>query len=296
MSKIEFSGAMTALITPFDSEGQVDYEAFGQLVEEQIAAGIDALVPCGTTGESATMSHEEHESVVRFAVKTAAGRVPVLAGAGSNNTAEAIRLTKAAADAGAAGVLLVSPYYNKPTAEGLYQHYRAIGEASGGIPQMLYNVPGRTGREIPAETVCRLYELPFVVGLKEAGGSVDRVNTLVACCDIPVVSGDDSLTLPMMAVGARGAISVISNLLPAAVKELTVACKNGDYATARELHYKMLPIVRLLFCENNPMGIKTAMRLAGKPSGNMRLPLCEMEQVNIDAMSKALSDYGLKVS
>ncbi len=291
---IEFTGAMTALVTPFKKDMSIDFDAFGELIELQIAAGVDAVVPCGTTGESATLSHDEHEEVVRFAVKTVAGRTKVLAGAGSNNTAEAIRLTKSAGESGADGVLLVSPYYNKPTQEGLYRHYRSIGEATGGVPQVLYNVPARTAKEIAVETVVRLAELDFVAGLKEAGGSVDRVNSILAACDICLVSGDDSLTVPMMSVGARGVISVISNLIPADVKKLTDAAAAGDFETARGLHYKMLPLVRLIFIENNPMGIKTAMRLAGRSVGEFRPPLCDMEKENVAALEKALAEYGVK--
>jgi 4-hydroxy-tetrahydrodipicolinate synthase len=292
--QVEFTGAMTALITPFKDDGSVDLDGFAENVEAQIAGGIDAIVPCGTTGESATMSHEEHEQVVRFAVKTAKGRVKVLAGAGSNNTSEAVRLTRSAGESGADGVLLVSPYYNKPTQEGLVLHHRTIGEASGGIPQVLYNVPGRTGREIAVETVARLAEMDFVVGLKEAGGSVDRVNSILAACDICLVSGDDSLTVPMISVGARGVISVIANLIPADVKKMVDAALSGDFETARELHYGMLPLVRLCFVENNPMGIKTVMRVAGRPSGRFRPPLCEMHEDNVKEIERALAEYGVK--
>ncbi|MHC4916437.1 MAG: 4-hydroxy-tetrahydrodipicolinate synthase [Planctomycetota bacterium] len=289
---VEFTGAMTALVTPFREDGSIDFDAYGQLVERQIAGGIDALVPCGTTGESATMSHDEHEEVVSFAVKTAAGRVKVLAGAGSNNTAEAVRLTRSAAEAGADGALLVSPYYNKPTQEGLFLHHKAIGEATGDFPQVLYNVPGRTGKEIAVETVVRLAGLPCVAGIKEAGGSVDRVSSILAACDICLVSGDDSLTVPMISVGARGIISVIANLVPANVKKMTDAALGGDFETARALHYKMLPLVRLCFIENNPMGIKTIMHAAGLPAGSFRPPLCDMQAGSVKKTEAALAEYG----
>jgi len=291
--QVRFTGAMTALITPFDADGKVDFDAFGRNIEDQIAAGINALVPCGTTGESATMSHQEHEEVVSFAIKTAAGRTRVLAGAGSNNTAEAVRLTRSAAEAGADGVLLVSPYYNKPTQDGLYEHHKTIGESTGGVPQVLYNVPGRTGKEIEVDTVARLAGLPFVAGIKEAGGCVDRVSSILAACDITLVSGDDSLTLPMMSVGAAGVISVISNLIPGDVKKLVQAAAAGDFATARELHYRMLPLVRLAFIENNPMGIKTMMRLAGRGAGSFRMPLCEMKRENVAKIESCLAEYGV---
>jgi 4-hydroxy-tetrahydrodipicolinate synthase len=292
-SGMQFSGAMTALITPFKADGSIDWDAFGELIESQVAGGIEGVVPCGTTGESATMNHQEHHEVVRFTVKTVAGRAKVLAGTGSNATSEAVGLTRAAAEAGADGSLQVAPYYNKPTQEGLYRHFKAIGEATGGFPQVLYNIPGRCGVEIAVDTVARLAELPFVVGIKEAGGSLDRVSSLLAACSICLVSGDDSLTVPMMSVGGRGVISVISNLFPADVKCLVDAAASGDFETARQLHYRMLPVVRLLFAENNPMGIKTAMRLAGKPSGAFRPPLCEMRPENVAKLEKALANYNM---
>jgi 4-hydroxy-tetrahydrodipicolinate synthase len=291
--KTLFAGAMTALVTPFKND-QVDYDGLGRLIDAQAAAGIEAVVPCGTTGEACTLSHAEHKAVVRFAVKAARGRLKVLAGTGSNSTAEAVDLTRDAAEAGVDGALLVSPYYNKPTQEGQYLHFKTVGEATG-VPLVLYSIPSRCGVEIAVPTLARLAELPFVVGLKEAGGSVDRVSTILA--DVPglcVVSGDDSLTLPMMAVGAQGVISVISNLLPADVKRMVEAVRSGDWETARALHYRMLPVVRLLFVENNPAGIKTAMQLAGAISGEMRLPLCPMARENVAKLERALADCGLK--
>ena len=292
--RIRFAGAMTALVTPFRG-GQVDFDCLGGLIAAQAAAGIDAVVPCGTTGEACTLSHAEHKEVVRFTVKAAAGRLKVLAGTGSNSTAEAMDLTRDAAEAGVDGVLLVSPYYNKPTQEGQYQHFKAIGEASGGVPQVLYSIPSRCGVEIAVPTLVRLAELPFVAGLKEAGGNVDRVSSIIAeCGDLCVVSGDDSLTVPMMALGAEGVISVISNLIPADVKRMVEAVRDNDWASARALHYRMLPIIRLLFVENNPAGIKTAMRLAGLLSGEMRAPLGPMQSDNVARLEKALADYGVK--
>ncbi len=292
--KIGFTGAMTALVTPFKG-GKVDYEALGRLVESQAAAGIDTVVPCGTTGEACTLSHSEHKEVVRFTVKAAAGRMKVLAGTGSNSTTEAVELTRDAAEAGADGVLQVSPYYNKPTQDGQYLHFKAVGE-SGGLPIVLYSIPSRCGVEIAVPTLARLAELPFVVGLKEAGGSVDRVSSIVAAVPkLDVVSGDDSLTVPMMSVGAKGVISVISNLIPGDVKKLVEAVRAGDYETARKLHYRMLPIVRLLFVENNPGGIKAAMELAGLICGELRMPMCPMQKENIARMEKALADYGVKL-
>lgn len=290
-SRDAFAGAYTALITPFTDDGAIDWDSLGELVEQQVAAGIDGIVPCGTTGESATLDHHEHRELVKFVVKAAAGRVRVLAGTGSNSTVEAIELTRAAAESGADGSLQVAPYYNKPTQEGLYRHFKAIGEGTGALPQVLYNIPGRCGIEIAVDTVIRLSELPFVTGLKEAGGSLDRVSAILSGCDICLVSGDDSLTVPMMSVGASGVISVISNLCPAEVKSMVDAAAAGDFAAARRLHFRMLPLVRMLFVENNPMGIKTAMRLAGKPAGGFRPPLCEMRPENVDRLEKVLADF-----
>jgi 4-hydroxy-tetrahydrodipicolinate synthase len=287
-------GAMTALVTPF-AKGRVDFEALGRLIEAQVAAGIDAIVPCGTTGESTTLSHEEHKDVVRFAVKAAAGRTKVLAGTGSNSTAEAVELTRDAARAGADAALLVAPYYNKPTQEGLHRHFKAVGVEAGGFPMVLYSIPGRCGIEIAIPTLARLAKLTFVVGLKEAGGSVDRVSSIVAAApELPVLSGDDSLTLPMMAVGARGVISVVSNLLPADVKRMVEAVRANDWETARALHYRMLPLIRLLIAENSPMGIKTAMSLAGLCSAEVRPPLCELSAETAAQIGKALADYGIR--
>jgi len=292
-ARTRFTGAMTALVTPFKGD-KVDYQALERLIEAQAAAGIDAVVPCGTTGEACTLSHAEHKEVVRFTVKAAAGRMKVLAGTGSNSTAEAIELSRDAAEAGADGVLQVSPYYNKPTQDGQYLHFRAVGEAAG-LPIVLYSIPGRCGIEIAVPTLARLAELPFIVGLKEAGGSVDRVSSIIAAAPgLDVVSGDDSLTVPMMSVGALGVISVISNLLPGDVKRLVEAVRGNDWETARALHYRMLPIVRLLFIENNPGGIKAAMELAGLCSGELRMPMCPMQKENIAKMDKALADYGVK--
>lgn len=292
--KFRIAGAMTALVTPF-RKGRVDFDALERLIEAQVAGGIDAIVPCGTTGESATLSHEEHKEVVRFTVRAAAGRTRVLAGTGSNSTTEAIELTQDAAAAGADAALLVAPYYNKPTQDGLYRHFKLVGAATGGFPQVLYSIPGRCGIEIAIPTLVRLAELPFVAGLKEAGGSVDRVSSIIAAApSLPVLSGDDSLTLPMMAVGAGGVISVISNLLPADVKRMVEAVRANDWETARKLHYRMLPLIRLLFAENSPMGIKTAMSLAGLCSAEVRPPLCELQPGTIAGLEKGLTEYGTK--
>jgi len=288
---MDFAGSMVALVTPFKDD-KVDYDGYGELIELQIKSGTDAIVPCGTTGESATLDHGEHEEVIKFAIKTAAGRCGVVAGTGSNATAEALRLTRAAAEDGADASLQVSPYYNKPSQEGLYLHFKRINDEVD-LPMVLYNVPGRTSKEIAVDTVCRLSELKNVAAIKEAGGSVDRVSEIIAGCDIPVLSGDDSLTLPMMSVGARGIISVVANLVPADVKAMVDAAAAGDYAKARELHYKMLPLVRMCFIENNPAGIKCAMHLAGRIGPDMRLPVCGMLDANVEKMRQVLVDYGI---
>ena len=286
-----FEGAMTALVTPFKA-GRVDFDAFGEEVEFQIKGGIDAIVPVGTTGESPTLSHEEHGEVVKKAVEFARKRVKVIAGTGSNSTEEAVSLTRAAAEGGADGSLQVSPYYNKPSQEGLFRHFERIAKEAD-IPLVLYNIPGRTGREIAVPTLVRLAELENVVAEKEAGGSVDRVSDILMRCEITIVSGDDSLTLPMMAVGAEGVISVISNIVPGDVKAMVEAAREGRMDEARRLHYKMLPVVRELFRENNPAGIKCAMRLLGRSNGELKLPVSPVSEDSEEKMRRALEGYGL---
>ncbi len=288
-----FNGCYTAIVTPFKN-GEVDLAKFAELVEKQVAGGVDGIVPTGTTGESATLSHEEHHKVVGKAVEIVKKRVQVVAGTGSNSTAEAIALTKAAEDAGADASLQVSPYYNKPSQEGLYRHFMAIASATK-LPLMLYNIPGRTGKEIAVETVARLAkEAKNIVAVKEAGGSVERVTrTLELAPKIELLSGDDSLTLPMMAVGARGVVSVLSNLVPAEIKKLVTLAAAGKLAEAEALHRRMMPLVRELFRECNPAGIKAAMKLAGMITGEMRLPLCEISAENMGRMAAALKAYGV---
>jgi len=271
-----FSGSMTALITPF-REGRIDREALGRIVEQQITAGISALVPCGSTGESATLSHSEHVEIVGYVVELAKGRVPVIAGTGSNATSEAIELTRAARDAGAAAALLISPYYNKPTQEGIYRHYAGIAEATD-FPLIVYNIPGRTGSKIAATTVARLAELEAIVGLKEATGSLDEVQEVIRLCGdrIDVYSGEDSLTLPLLAVGGQGVISVVSNVAPARSVASVRAALAGDWPTARRLHYELLPLIRALFLETNPIPVKAAMSMLGYCRDELRLPLLPM--------------------
>ena len=293
--KIKLQGAMTAIVTPFSS-GQVDWDALGQLIDEQIVGGIQGLVPCGTTGESPTLSHDEHDQVIEFTVKRVDGRVPVIAGTGSNSTDEAFRLTKKARDAGADAALVVNPYYNKPTQEGMYRHIAKLGEA--GIPIVLYNIPGRTGIELEPETIVRMYnEIETVVAIKEATGQLDTASAISAECDITILSGDDSLTLPYGSVGGKGVVSVVANLLPAEVRKLTDAMLSGDLAGARAQHLKLFPLFKgMLSLETNPIPIKAALSMAGKIKNELRLPMTRMDDANIKQLETMLRDFGLDVS
>lgn len=284
---------MTALITPFRN-GQIDREAMARLVEYQITHGTTALVPCGSTGESATLTHAEHVEVVRLVVETAKGRVPVIAGTGSNSTAEAVSLTRAAKEAGAAAALLISPYYNKPTQEGIYRHYAAIAEETR-FPLIVYNIPGRTGSKIEATTIARLAELDEVIGLKEATGSLDEVQEVIRLCGdrIEVYSGDDSLTLPILAAGGVGVISVLSNLLPQKSADSVSAALRGDWSSARRLHYELFPVMRALFLETNPIPIKAALSMLGLCRDELRLPLVPMSEGPREKLRAALAAAGL---
>lgn len=288
-----FNGTITALVTPF-ADGKVDFAALERLVERQIAAGVDGLVPCGTTGESPTLSPDEHDEVVRCVVRTAARRVPVIAGAGSNSTAEALRLSRQAAEAGADGLLLVNPYYNKPTQAGLLAHFAAIARATP-LPIMLYNIPGRTGVELSIATICRLFgEHDNIVGVKHATGRVDDAAELVQACGIDVLSGDDPLTWPLMALGAVGVVSVLSNLLPGAVQALTRAALAGRLEEARAAHRRLFPLARaLLSLETNPIPIKTALALRGLCREEFRLPLCAMSTENRARLETLLAEQPL---
>ncbi len=287
-----FTGAYTALVTPFVKKGgQVDEPRLRNLVEQQIAAGIDGLVPCGTTGESPTLSHEEHNHVIELVVKFAAGRCKVIAGTGSNSTDEAIFMTRHARKVGADATLQVAPYYNKPTQAGLYAHFRKIAE-EGGLPVVIYNIPGRCGVDISNETMVKLRrDLPEkIVGLKEATGVVDRVSQLRALVDrdFCIVSGDDSLTLPMMSVGAVGVISVASNILPREVTEMTHAALKGDFERAGRIHTKLFPIFKDLFIETNPVPVKAALAMMGLIEEEYRLPLVPMSDANRAQLRKTL--------
>lgn len=288
-----FQGAFTALITPF-RDGEVDQKALRELVEWQIQSGIDGLVPCGSTGESATLSHSEHEQVIGIVVEQARRRVPVIAGTGSNSTAEAIRLTAAARTAGADGALLISPYYNKPTQEGIYRHYNAVAQ-SVDLPLIIYNIPGRTGSNVAPETFARLAEIKNIAGVKEASGSMDQASDIRRLCGdrLVIFSGDDALTLPLMALGARGVIAVVSNVMPRQTHELVAAALAGDFARARDLHYRILPLMRALFLETNPIPVKQAAAFMGKCSPNLRLPLTTMSPGPAERLRAVMKELGL---
>lgn len=271
-----FRGSMVALVTPFKQNFDVDWDAYGRLVDFHLDQGTDAIVPCGCTGEAATLSHDEQIDCITFVVERVAGRVPVVAGSGSNNTKEAVMLTRRAEDVGADGALLITPYYNKPMPAGQIAHYRAIAEAVN-IPICLYNVPGRTGTKMSPETIAAMYEIKGIEAVKEACGSVDQVSQILGQCDISVVSGDDSLTLPMMAVGATGVISVGANVAPSRMAALCAEAAKGDFEAARAIHYELLPLFKGLFFETNPIPVKAALAHMGLIENVLRLPLTPME-------------------
>ncbi len=270
-----FEGVYTALATPFTADGSgVDYRRLDALVEWQIACGVDGLVPVGTTGESPTLDYDEHKKVIEAVVRRAAGRVKVIAGTGGNATAEALELTRHAKEVGADGTLQVTPYYNKPNQAGLIRHFTAVAEL--GLPVVLYNVPGRTAREIEVGTVAELARHPQIVAIKEAGGSVERVSRIRALCGITILSGDDALTLPMMAVGAAGVVSVASNVMPREVGEMVRAAQRGDYLRARAMHDRLFGLFTDLFMDTNPIPVKAAMAMMGLIEESYRLPLCPL--------------------
>jgi 4-hydroxy-tetrahydrodipicolinate synthase len=289
-----FKGSIVAIVTPFKNDGAVHFEKLRELVEFQIENGTDAIVPCGTTGESSTLDNDEHLAVVKTVVDQVAKRVPVIAGTGSNCTAEAIEMTQKAKDVGADGALLVTPYYNKPTQEGLYRHYMAIANAVA-LPQILYNVPGRTGINLLPETVARLAEHANIVAIKEATGSLQQGSEVIALCGdkIDVFSGDDFITFPMMACGAKGVISVLANIMPKTVADLVDAFFAGDFAKARQLHLDTLKIGSAMFIESNPVPVKTALELMGKASADVRLPLCPLGDANKAKLVAIMKEYKL---
>jgi len=274
-----FRGSVVAIVTPFTDDGAVDFDALAALVEWHIASGTNAILPCGTTGESPTLSHEEHEQVVARVVTMVNKRVPVLAGAGSNCTAESLRLVRHAERVGADGVLVITPYYNKPTQAGLLAHYQAVAAATA-LPIIIYNVPGRTGVSILPETVAQLAAIKNIAGVKEASGSVDVASAILTSCNVDVLSGDDSLTLPIMAVGGCGVISVAANVVPDKMAALTRAVAKGDLATAEQLHRLLYPLCRALFIETSPGPVKAALAMMGKIRENYRLPLVPLQPAN----------------
>ncbi|MDY0301016.1 MAG: 4-hydroxy-tetrahydrodipicolinate synthase [Trichlorobacter sp.] len=288
-----FKGSIVAIVTPFKN-GAVDVEALRQLVELQIENGTNGIIPCGTTGEASTLDYDEHMLVVKTVVEQVNKRVAVIAGTGSNSTDEAIDLTRKAKEAGVDGCLLVTPYYNKPTQEGLYRHYKAVAEAVA-IPQLLYNVPGRTGVNLLPETVARLAPITNIVAIKEATGSLQQASEVLALCgdQIDVLSGDDFITYPMMACGAKGVISVLANIMPKTVSDLTNAFFAGDLEKARQLHLHTLKIGNAMFIESNPIPVKTALGLMGKCSDELRLPLCPISDTNKSKLAAIMKEYSL---
>ena len=288
-----FAGTGTALITPFGKDRQIDEEALRRLVNFQEENGVDVLIPCGSTGESATLSHEEHIHVVEI-VRDEAKRAKILAGAGSNSTSEAVMLSKSAEDLGVDGILSISPYYIKPTQEGLYQHYKAIQEAID-IPVIVYNVPGRTSTNVNVETILRLAELPGIAGVKEASGNFSQIMDILANkpSDFEVLSGDDGLTLGLLCLGADGVISVASNCCPGLLSNMVRSARNGDISTAREIHERLLPLFSALFCESNPIPVKYAMGRMGFGDGIPRLPLTELSDRGKAILNPVLDSLGL---
>ncbi len=287
-----FAGLSVALVTPF-RDGQVDVAALRQQIEFQVEAGTTCICPVGTTGESPTLSHAEHERVIAVAVEAAAGRIQVMPGTGSNSTAEALRLTRWAAKTGADAALVVAPYYNKPTQEGFYQHFKALAEAVD-IPICVYNIPGRTGKNIEPETIARMAELPNIAMVKEATGSMDQASQIVALTDLTVLSGDDSLTLPLLAIGARGVISVVGNLVPRDMIALIAAFEAGKLTEAQAWHKRLFPLCRdMLGLATNPIPIKAAMKLLGRDTGELRLPMTPLSAADEARLRKTLVAYGL---
>jgi len=288
-----FTGSLVAIVTPF-RQGKIDERALAELIEWQIANGTNGIVPCGTTGESATLSHDEHNRVIELTVEVVHRRVPVIAGTGSNSTEEAIALTRHAKQAGVDAALLITPYYNKPTQEGLYRHYKAVAEAVD-LPLVLYNIPGRTGVNMLPATIARLSAIQTIMGVKEGSGSVQQASDIVQLCGdrLTVLAGDDSLTLPMMAVGAKGVITVTANIMPVEMASLVKAFTDGKIEVARRLHFKLSPLFAALFYETNPIPVKEAVGLMGKIYPELRLPLCSMGQDTREKLVRVLKEASL---
>jgi 4-hydroxy-tetrahydrodipicolinate synthase len=287
-----FTGAMVALVTPFQ-DGQIDFQTFDELIEFQLEGGIDGVVPVGTTGESPTLSYDEHKQVIERVVKVVAGQVPVIAGAGSNSTAEAIELTAFSRKIGADATLQVGPYYNKPTQEGFYQHFKAIADEVD-LPMVLYNIPGRCGAGMTPETVARLADVENIVAIKEATGSLDQASEIATRCDITIISGDDSLTLPIASVGGKGVISVVANIVPTDVKAMTDLILEGDFVSALKWHKKLFALCKsMLTLATNPIPIKAAMAMLNMASEELRLPMTPLEEGQKPVLRQTLKDYGL---
>ena len=287
-----FAGLTVAIVTPFRN-GEVDFEDLGRLVDWHVEQGTDALAPVGTTGESPTLDHEEHERVIAAVVERARGRIKVMAGTGSNSTREAIRLTKFAKKAGATGALMVGPYYNKPTQEGYYRHFSSVAEAVD-LPIVLYNIPGRTGSNILPETIARIAQNSQLVAVKEATGSLDQASQIAQLCDIAILSGDDSLTLPLMAIGGKGVVSVVGNIVPKDMKAMVTAFAGGKIAEAQAWHRKLFPLCRdMLSVATNPVPLKAALKMLGRGTGELRLPMCPLDAVGEAKVRQTLVNYGL---
>jgi len=292
--RIQLEGAFVAIVTPF-SGGEVDYDSLGRLIELQIDGGTQGLVPCGTTGESPTLSHAEHDRVVEFTVERVGGRVPVIAGSGSNSTSEALRLTRHAKSVGADACLVVNPYYNKPTQQGMYEHIARLAEAE--LPIVLYNIPSRTGIKLLPETIARMYEqIDPVVAVKEATCDLDVASAIAAACDITILSGDDSLTLPIGSVGGEGVISVLANILPGEVRKLCDAIAAGNLQAARKQHLKLYPLFKGMFVETNPIPIKAALAMAGHIRNELRLPMTPLSQQRRGPLATLLREFGVEAT
>ena len=287
-----FSGLTVALITPF-RDGQVDHDALKKLVDFHVESGTDCISPVGTTGESPTLSHTEHQQVISTVCEHAAGRIRVIAGTGSNSTSEAVEFTRFAESQGADAALMVTPYYNKPMQDGYYAHFAAVAEATT-LPIVLYNIPGRTAKNMEPETIIRLAEIPSIVAIKESTGSMDQASEILSGCDLTVLSGDDSLTLPLLALGGSGVVSVVGNLVPQDVKSMITAFDDGQLAEAQRWHRKLFPLCRdLLGLATNPIPIKAAMQALGRDTGDVRLPLTPLDATQHSELSNTLSRYGL---
>lgn len=289
-----FAGLSVALVTPMRSDGSLNESMLKTLIDFHVEAGTDSLVPVGTTGESPTLTHDEHERVIAITCEHAAGRIKVMAGTGSNSTAEAIRLTASAKRAGANGALMVTPYYNKPTQEGFFQHYRAVAEHVD-LPIVLYNIPGRTAKNMEPETICRVADTcPSVVAIKESTGLMDQASQILSASDLTLLSGDDSLTLPLMALGASGVVSVAGNIVPKDVKAMVTAFKSGDVTKAQKLHYQLFPLCRdMLGLSTNPIPVKAAMKMIGMDCGEVRLPLTALTESQLTELKTTLQRFGL---